>query len=314
MTLPAGVTPRLISSQLTAGLLADQNAIATLEQEVSSGRAIVSPAQDPAGAAQALSLSSSLTRTQQYVRNAQDGQGWLSTAGSALSQAIGVLQQVRSLALSAGNPTGTTSAELAAMADQVDAARLEVVNLANTSYQGQPVFGGTAGVPAAYASDGTYLGNAGLVNRTVAPGVTMPVATTGPAVFTSGGADLLLDKPATSTTPAQLGVLAQLSADLRSGTPAAIGRVLGSDLSQLDSVMATMENQAAQLGAGYQQMVAMQQQAQQASTTLQSQLSSVQDVNLAEVVTNLKTEETSYQAALWATAQVARTSLVQFLG
>lgn len=304
MSFAVGLTPAMLQAQLGQNIAADQTRLATLEQELSSGRAITNPAQDPAGTTQAMSLSAALTRTGQYVTNAQDGLGWVATANSALNQSVGVLQQIRALVLSAGDATRRTPQDLAALAGQVDGARVELANVANTSYQGQSVFAGTSGSPIAFAADGTYLGNSLPATRTVAKGVQVQVGLLGTQVFGTGSSGLL------GTAPGAVGVLAQIVNDLNSGN---VNQVLGADLGALDAATATVETGAAQIGATYQQLTTMSQQAQQAASTLQRQLSSVQDVNVAATITALQTQQQDFQTALWATAQTVQPSLLSFL-
>lgn len=307
MSVGLSITPAVLRSQLGQQLAADQAQQATLEAQLSSGKAITSPAQDPSGATRAMSLSAALIRSNQYVANAQDGQGWTSIAGSALTSAVTVLQQVRQLALTAGDPSRATPTDLNALASEVESARTQLLTLANTSYQGQPVFGGATGTPAAFDAQGHYVGTGSAPTRTVASGVTVPVTITGDVVFGTGATGLLGTGTGTSSAP---GVLTQIVSDLKAGK---ISQVLGSDLGALDVATTTVENGAAQVGSSYRQLAAMTVQGQQAATTLQTQLSGVQDVNVAATITALQSEERHYQTALWATAQTVQPSLVSFL-
>jgi flagellar hook-associated protein 3 FlgL len=182
-----------------------------------------------------------------------------------------------------------------------------LLNLANTTYAGQAIFAGTGNVTTAFDAAGTYVGGGSAPTRTVAPGTQLAIAVTGSSVFGSGTTGLL------STVPGNLGVLAQLSQDISTGTTASLASAMGPDLQNLDQAISTVEDQAAQLGAQYQQMSTMQQHATNSQASLTAELSGVQSVNVAQATTNLQQQQNTYQSALWAASQLNQNSLIQFL-
>lgn len=303
---PAVVTPQVLSTDLVTDLSGDENAMSSLEQQVSTGDAIQQPSDNPAGAANILQLQASVTRSAQYVTNAQDGVGWLTTANSTVSSVLGVLQNVQSLVESvSGVSLSGGSTAIQGIASQVQSALAQVLNLANTQYAGgQPIFAGTGNATAAYDAQGNYLGAGNAPTRTVAPGTQVPVSVTGPEVFGSGTTGVL------SQVPGNEGVLAQIVSDLQSGN---LSAVTGTDLTNLNNAISTVESAAATLGANQQAVEGFSTQATNTQAALEGELSSVQNVNMAEAITNLQMQQTSYQAALYATSQLSQDSLVQYL-
>ncbi|MHB1787237.1 MAG: hypothetical protein ACYCS7_14060, partial [Acidimicrobiales bacterium] len=97
------------------------------------------------------------------------------------------------------------------------------------------------------------------------------------------------------------------------GTTASLAAAMGTDLTNLDNGIKQALDQAAQLGAQYQRMQAMQTQATSTQAALNVELSGVQAVNLPQALTNLQQRQNSYQTALWAASQLIQPSLVQFL-
>src|SRR6202041_1765135 len=81
----------------------------TLENELSSGLAINSPADNPAGFITAQGFTSQLNGLTQAVSNANQGVSLLQTATGALQQQIGVVQQLNSISVQAANGTETSS-------------------------------------------------------------------------------------------------------------------------------------------------------------------------------------------------------------
>jgi flagellin len=93
----------------------------TLENELSTGLAINSPADNPAGYITAQGLTSQLNGITQAISNANTGVSLLQTAQGALTQQIGVVQQLNSIAVQAANGTQTSqeAASLQGVANQL---------------------------------------------------------------------------------------------------------------------------------------------------------------------------------------------------
>jgi len=79
----------------------------TLENELSTGLAISSPADNPAGYITAQGFTSQLNGITQAISNANQGVSLLQTAQGAVTQQISVVQQLNSIAVEAANGTQT---------------------------------------------------------------------------------------------------------------------------------------------------------------------------------------------------------------
>lgn len=297
-------TPTIIASQMVSNLTSDQNQQATLEQQLSTGNLVNSPSDNPAAAASIMQLNASLNRATQYSSNASDGLGWLSLGNSTINSVMSNLQTARQtvLALSGEMLSGQPGAITGAAA-QLKAINQQILGLANTTYGGQAIFSGTGNVSTAYDPNGNYVGGGSSPTRTVAPGVQVPISTTGPAVFGSGSTGLL----------GPSGVLNTLVTDISTGTPASLKKAQTTDLANLDTAMSTVSTAAAELGSNYQRMQGFATQATNAQSALQSQLSAEDSVNVAQATTQLTQDQQTYQTGLWATAQIDSHSLIQYL-
>lgn len=304
-TMPIVITPNVLASTLDSGLLNDQGAMATLEQQISTGNAITQPSDNPAGAATMLQLQGNLQRATQYASNAQNGVGWLTLANSTVASMMTNLQSVLSLVQGvSGSALTGQQATLSSTADQVNGALQELRNLANTTYEGsQPIFAGTGNASAAYDANGNYQGGGNAPTRTVAPGTQVPVSVTGPTIFGSGATSLIGPN----------GVLTNIVNDLNTGTSASLQDLQQTQLPALQSALTQVETAAGSLGAYQQQMEGFSTQATSSVSALEQQLSSVQSTNMAEAITNLQLQQTAYQEALYATAQLSSDSLAKYL-
>lgn len=283
----------------TNALLSAQSRMDDLQNEVTTGSRLNKPSDDPGGMVIALSSQSSLARMTQYATNINDGLGALAQSTASLSTVSDALTQVRSLVLSSvnGTPSATT---LSAVSSQIQGIRANVLASMNAQFAGRPVFGGDGAATQAFNSSGTYTGNASAPTRNAAPGTSVSVGMTGSAAFGSGATGVL-------------GALDQIIAHLNSGTPTDVQSLRTTDLAGLDSADSLVDNASATTGAAYNQLQGLQAQNQTVSLALTSRLSSVQNVDMAQALTDLKTAESSYQAALYSTAQTNRQSLVNFL-
>jgi flagellar hook-associated protein 3 FlgL len=302
------LTPAVMSNEMISNLNSDETSIAQLQEQLATGNVVNQPSDNPALAANIMQINSALSRANTYSNNASDGLGWLQTGNSTMNEIMSTLQSVRQdvLSVSSASLSGSQSG-LQALADQVNQAQQTLMNLANTTYNGQAIFAGTGNVTTAFDANGAYVGGGPAPTRTVAPGTQIAVSVTGDSIFGSGTSGLL------STTPGSLGVLAQLAQDIGTGTPASLAAANGPDLQNLDNAISSVENQSAQLGAQYQQIQTMQLQATSTQAALKTELSGIQSVNLPQAMTNLTQQQNSYQTALWATANLMQPSLASFL-
>ncbi|MBT8097934.1 MAG: flagellar hook-associated protein FlgL [Woeseia sp.] len=107
-----------------------QVALDRTQQQISSGRRLLSPSDDPIAAARTVEMRESLARMEQFDRNGEIARNRLSYEESTLVSVNDVLQRVRELALQANNDTQSpdTRAQIAGeMRDRVD----QLVALAN---------------------------------------------------------------------------------------------------------------------------------------------------------------------------------------
>ncbi len=278
-----------------AGLQSSASTLAQLQSQMSSGRQITKPSDSPTGTTQALGLRAELKRMTQYDSNASDAQGWLTTSGASLTSAITQLQQVRTTVLQGMNTGVNDAASNNALAQQVDQIKQSMLALANTTYLGRPVFGGTTSGSVAFDASGNYVGDSGSVQRTIGSNATVTVNSIGTDVFGANGNNIFT-------------VLDSISNDLRTNPSA-----LSGDLASLDGASAKITAAQGQAGALSNRIQGVQTANGTTETQLKSQLSDLQDIDLADMAIKVSSADAAYQAALATTAKVRQTSLLDFL-
>lgn len=145
----------------------------TLQNELSTGRKINKPSDDPAGLVKALRLRTDITANEQYQTNIKDAISLNDTTDSALNSLNQVVTKIRELTVQAANGTNDTSA-LASITDEIDQLEEQIKTVANTTYGSKYVFAGS-NVTEAPCSDTKWTGNDQLLKREIGSGVTIPV-------------------------------------------------------------------------------------------------------------------------------------------
>ena len=111
--------------------------------ELTTGKALSQPSDDPAHVAQDLDLRNQIALGNDTVTNLTNVTGQMTATDGAMASLVGVLQGARSAAVQGASDTMTASQQKA-LGDQVNQLLNEAIGLANTQYDGQYVFGGTA--------------------------------------------------------------------------------------------------------------------------------------------------------------------------
>jgi flagellar hook-associated protein 3 FlgL len=265
-----------------------------LQGQASSQKAIGSPSDDPSATAAAMRTRAAQAASAQYARNIQDGNEWLTTVDSTLADVTDLLQKATDLTVQGANDGTMSPSAKEAIAVELESIRDALVNAANTKYLGRTVFAGNSDSGAAYGADYAYSGGAGSVERRISEGTTVRVDADGAAIFGSG-------------TDSVFAEIDRIAADLRSGVN--VGTRLTALKGWSDSVL------SGQAAAGAQQSTLIAAAATQKTTdvALEATRASLEDVDLADIVLRLTTQETLYQASLMVSSRALQPTLMDFL-
>ena len=303
------VTHQTVQRSSLANLQLNLNAMANLQARMSGGKVITKPSDDPGGTAKALELRADRRAAEQYARNIDNGIGWLSTVDTAIDTATTSLRRARDLTVQGANSGSLSPAAREAIAVELEGIRDALLSQANGRYLGRSVFAGTSDAATAFAgASGTppyaYNGAAtGTVERRIAPDTTIRVDGDGAAVFGVGA----WDAAGPGTGGSVFGLLDQIASELRAGVE------VGARLNDIDARMESMLSQRAAVGTRYGALEAAQKANAMTVVELKGQIAAVEDIDLAEVIVELQSQEVAYQAALGATSRVLQPSLLEFL-
>lgn len=131
-----------IFSQGISAILAQQAKLSNTEQQLATGRRVLSPSDDPVAALQVLDITEDLQRIDQYQRNGNLAQGQLALEETALSNVGNVIQRVRELVVQANNASQGQDTR-GGIATEISARIDELQSLANTKdANGEYIFAG----------------------------------------------------------------------------------------------------------------------------------------------------------------------------
>ena len=97
------ITSLMTQQSVLANINNVQDQLATTEQELSTGRSINQPSDNPYGASLAISLNQDLSSLTNYSGAVTDGTAWTSAASTSLTNIQSMLQRAQELVVESAN-------------------------------------------------------------------------------------------------------------------------------------------------------------------------------------------------------------------
>lgn len=269
-------------------------------ERVISGKKINRPSDDPAGAHEVLRLKSLESSAKQYGRNMNRAINVLQTTESLLENVNNRIVRAKELAVR--ESTGTENSESREMAAiEVSGILDEVLSIANTRIDGKYIFSGfkTASQPfdpadPAYA----YNGDGGLIEIAVDENRQIPVNLTGDILFkgSGGGVDILSELDALKTALENNDIPAITSA-----------------IDTMEAAMDQVSRGRVEAGTRLSEIEVKKGYLESFKLNLLSRISTIEDVDIAEAITDLTRMQHAYTATLGASSRFMQVSLMDFL-
>lgn len=263
------------------------------QEQLASGKRINRPSDDPVGLVYSLRLRTALTELDQYSSNAEDAKSWLDTTDSALDESGTILQRIRELAVNAASDQ-LTQTERDAITQEVQQLKQQLVQVGNTTYAGKYVFSGTQTLTASFDNTGAYQGNNGAINYEVGVGVQIPVNVDGAKAF--GNMFTVIDNFLADLAP-----------------PGNAADISNNVLGQLDTEINNQLEVRAEVGARVNRLDLATNRMDSDKVNLTGLLSKTEDVDVAQLITQLKVQESVYNSSLAAGARIVQPTLMDFL-
>ena len=289
-----------VSQRFLADLRGSNARLAEVERQLTTLKRVNSPSDDPVGIALSMSLRRDVAANEAWASNAEDSIAWIQTTDTALASGIEIIQRVRELALQGGNGTLPQTARNT-IALEVQELAGSMVEIGNTTFGGRYLFGGAAydTAPLDVAGNVTT-GNVAGVSREVAQGEVVQINTT---------IDEFRDPDGAGGTPDLFATFGALVTALQAGDVSGATAILG----ELDTHLENF-NDLRGSGAGLQRRLEENlARGNLKEINSRERIGQIEDVDLAEAITELKTRESGLRAALSVGARIVPISLVEFL-
>jgi flagellar hook-associated protein 3 FlgL len=284
---------------LLADIAETQQEIETDEQEIATGQTVNLPSDNPSAAATLVQNASQTSEADQFERSVGSVQGEMQNADSALNSVITALQQAITLGTEGANGT-VNAADRSAIATQVQGIQSQLLGLANLTYQGNYVFGGTATQTAPYVlnanspSGVTYQGNSGVNTVTLGNDFSLQTNLPGPELFSASGTDMF-----------------QSIQDLINGLES--GENIGAAVTEVGNALNSIDTARVFYGNGLNQLDSQQTYLSSQTQQLAEEQNTIDAADLPNVISNLTNGEVSLQATLETIGQTSQTNLFDYL-
>ncbi|NOU58032.1 flagellar hook-associated protein FlgL [Brevibacillus borstelensis] len=290
------VTQTMLNNNMLRNLSNSMGSMDKYQQQLSSGKKINRPSDDPVVATRAMFYRSSLIQNEQFQRNVGEAQSWLEVSDNSLNEAGQIMQRLRELAVHSGDGA-LEKDSLQAMAKEIAQIRDHMGNIANQTVGGRYIFAGTDTTNPPF-SDGKFTNtNTDEIVLEVNKGIRLPVNVLGTEIFSFKGKD----------GNDIFGLLDSIVKDLEEGKP--VNDRLASIDEQIDNQLAVR----ATLGARMNRIELIKGRLESEEVNVTMLMSENEDADIAEVITQLKAQENVHRAALGAGSRIIQPSLVDFL-
>lgn len=284
------ITQRMMTERAIQYMDENLKRLYQLQEKVASGKEFQRPSDNPSGVTSALTLRSVLRMNSAYLDTVSTTESWMSVTDYALIQTTQLA--TRALNLTRKGISDTMGADQRnTLAAEVDMILQQVLSVANTSHQGNYIFGGfqTLNPPFSLVdtnSDGSYDdvnygGDNGVIYRLLGPNLNVVQNVNGSSFFIGLMRSIIAARDA-----------------LRSdGDP--------NQLTLLQNAISGMENQIRNVnealttnGARQREVRLVKDRLEKSQIELKSLLSQKEDVNMSEAISYLQHQQTVYQTVL----------------
>jgi flagellar hook-associated protein 3 FlgL len=283
------MNPNVLSDMLEAMQTAQQNA-QNAAQQVSTGRRVNNPGDDPAAVAALVMNNAQSSQDAQFQTNIGDLQSKYQAADSVMNSATQLLTSA--ISLGTQGATGTLSdANRQQIASQVAGLQQQLLSLANTSFQGTYLFSGTDVTTQPFTADAsqpsgvTYNGNSSVTTVQISMGQSLQTNLPGSQVFTSASGNAFA-------------ALNDLQNALQSNSGIAAANT------EVQNAFNQINNQRVFYGNSLSQLQSTETFLNQDTVNLTTQQNTLIGADLTKAISTLSQAQTAEQASVSATAQI----------
>jgi flagellar hook-associated protein 3 FlgL len=285
----------------TAAVETTSEQLLDAQRRVATGKRIGKISDDPTAAATSVAERSALAQVDQYTRSADSVSSRLAVVDTVLSDVIAKITAAQSVATAARGTTMSAS-QRSALALELGGIRDAVLDDMNATLHGRYLFSGAAVTTQPYtvtppATVPAFVGSNNAMQADVGSNRSVTIAFDGQAITQGGDPQDLFD------------TLDQLITAVTAGDNTAIG----TGLADLQRAFERATAAQTRVGSDMELIDAQKLRLQQMKLSGIERLSKLEDVNMAEAITEMQHADAAYRAALGAVGTASRVSLMDYL-
>ena len=279
---------------------ARQSSLANLQENLTSGKRVLRASDDPVGAAQAERALTRIARIQTEQRALEVQRSSVAQAESSLGDAVGLVQEMRELVVSAGNGTHN-AADRQTIAQQIQSLREQLLAVSNRKdSSGAPLLASLGSAAAPF--DGTPNGFSGLAGQAAASDVSLPGALDGHAAYRISSTENIFDA-----------IDAAIADIAGASTSALAATAVSTALGKFDQGMERLQSVRGHAGELLNRADRITGDQEKRSIELEADRSRAEDLDLLQGISDFQGQQVGYQAALQSYAMVQKLSLFNYL-
>jgi flagellar hook-associated protein 3 FlgL len=296
------ISTQMMYQRAVTAMLDQQSKVGNTQLQISSGKRILTPADDPAGAARVIDFTRAIATLDQYNNNANRATTRLTFEESALVGTENIFLRVKELAVQGSNDLLTVE-NRRAIAAEIRELRDGVLGLANTrDAQGEYIFAGyQTGTRPFNDAPGAVVYNGDVGNRQ------LQVSSMRKIADGNNGRDVFMEVDTAAGKRSMFDTLDRIADDLEAGL------TVSGYLDDIDLALSHTLTVRATVGA---RMNAIDEQVavnEDVKLVMETSLSDEQDVDIVEAITRYERQMTALQAAQQSYLKMTELSLFDFM-
>jgi len=290
------ITDGMVSRNLLTNINSSRETMNVYSQQQATGKRLNKVSDDPVDYTKVESFRSIIIKNDQYLDGIGLAKGYIDISLTSLEQMNEGIMSAKDIALKASD-VSQTQKDYDVYKDQIEDIIEDTISLTNSTFMGNSIFAGTkTDTENAFiynSTSVTYTGNDKKISRKIADNYYVDVNVTGRELINTNLFSRLID----------------FKEALANGDISTIS----DSIDRLDEVSESVTKLNSSLGSVKMQIINTENRINTANLNLKSYLSNLEDADMAEAITNYKSEETAYQAALHATSNAINLNILNFL-
>ncbi|MGD6778638.1 flagellar hook-associated protein FlgL [Sutcliffiella horikoshii] len=289
------VTQSMLTQNSLRQLSTSYSKMGKLMEQLSTGKKISRPSDDPVVAMKGMYYRTNLTELEQYKRNLSESYSWMENSEAALDHVQSVMHRARELVVQGSNET-YSSEDRQAMAKEIEQLKHDFVQVANTQVAGKYIFNGTA-IDKPRITDANDPTSVSTENSPfeveVSRGIKLQSNINSENVFNKD----------------MMEIWSGLQSALETSDTDELKELMG----RFDKVADTVSAERSELGARYNRLEMVDNRIGYQEVVATRILSDNEDADIEKVITDLTSQESVHRASLGVGARVIQPSLLDFL-